>query len=116
MGYVGLLGVYMILLLPQLESSALLACLILFGAYYAATEGVLMAVASELLPPAQLTSGLALLTTVITLSRLVASILYGALWSWQGPRLTLCLFIIGLAASMLRAALIFSRQQGPAPE
>jgi MFS family permease len=115
MGYVGLLGVYTVLLLPQWEPFALLACLILFGAYYAATEGVLMAVASEILPPAQLTSGLALLTVVITLSRLVASVLYGALWSWQGPRLTLCLFIIGLAASMLRAALIFSRQQGPAP-
>jgi MFS family permease len=114
-GYVGLLGVYAILLLPQLESLALLACLILFGTYYAATEGVLMAVASELLPPAQLTSGLALLTTVVILSRLVASVLYGVLWSWQGPRLTLCLFIIGLSASMLCAALIFSRQPGPAP-
>ena len=48
-GYVGLLGTYAILLLPQLELFALLACLILFGIYYAASEGVLMAVASETL-------------------------------------------------------------------
>jgi hypothetical protein len=106
----------MILLLARLELVALLACLILLGAYYAATEGVLMAVASDLLPPAHLTSGLALLSTVSTLSRLVASVLYGALWSWQGPRLTLCLFTIGLAALTLCTALIVSRQSGSTPE
>ena len=112
-GYVGLLGVYTILLLPHLATFALLACLVLLGTYYAATDGVLMAVASELLPAAELTSGLALLTTVLLLSRLVASVLYGALWSWQGPRLTLCLFIAGLATAMLCATSLFSRRLAP---
>ena len=100
---------------PRLGLLALLACLILLGTYYAATDGVLIAVASELLPPGQLSSGLALLTTVIILARLVASVVYGALWSCRGPRLTLSLFIVGLAASMLCAALMFSRQPEPAP-
>ena len=72
-----------------------------------------MAVASERLPPAELTSGLALLTTAIILSRLVASFLYGAFWSWQGPRLTLILFIIGLTTAMLWAAVLFSHQSAP---
>jgi MFS family permease len=115
-GYSGLLGVYAILLSPRLEMLALLTCLILLGTYYAASDGVLSAMASELLPPVHLTSGLALLTTVIILSRLVASVLYGALWNYQGPHLTLCLFIMGLAASMLWAALVFSCQPEPAPE
>jgi MFS family permease len=108
-GYGGLLGVYAILLLPQLGLFALIACLLLLGTYYAATDGVLMAVASELLPPAHLTSGLALLTTATILSRLVASIVYGALWSWQGPDIALVLFIVGLASAMLCAALLCSR-------
>jgi MFS family permease len=112
-GYVGLLGVYAILLLLPLGTFALLASLVLLGTYYAATDGILMAIASEFLPPAELTSGLALLTTVIILSRLVASVLYGALWSWQGPRLTLCLFITGLAIAMLWAASLFSHRLAP---
>ena len=112
-GYVGLVGVYVIPLLLQLGTFALLAGLVLLGTYYAATDGILMAVASELLPPAELTSGLALLTTAIILSRLVASVLYGALWSWQGPHLTLCLFIAGLATAMLCAAALFSHRWPP---
>ena len=112
-GYVGLLGVYSILLWPNVATFALLGCLGLLGTYYAATDGVLMAVASECLPPAELTSGLALLTTVLLLSRLVASVLYGALWSWQGPRLTVCLFIMGMATAMLWAGALFSHRLAP---
>jgi hypothetical protein len=42
-GYGLLLGVYAILLLPQgLGTEALALCILLFGAYYAATDGVLM--------------------------------------------------------------------------
>jgi MFS family permease len=114
-GYVGLLTVYIVLLLPQLGMLALLACLMLFGTYYAATEGVLVALASALLPAAQLTSGLALLTTATILSRLVASILYGALWSWQGPQMALSVFIVGLAIAMTCTAFTLLRHH-PEPE
>ena len=112
-GYVGLWGYMSSCCCHNWDRSRSWPALVLLGTYYAATDGVLMAVASELLPPAELTSGLALLTTVIILSRLVASVLYGALWSWQGPRLTLCLFIAGLATAMLCAAALFSRRWEP---
>jgi MFS family permease len=114
-GYVGLLGVYTVLLWPHVSTFALLGCMGLLGTYYAATDSVLMAAASEFLPPTKLTSGLALLTTMLLLSRLVASVLYGALWSWQGHRRTLCFFIIGLGMAMLWAACLFSRRLSPEP-
>jgi MFS family permease len=113
-GYVVLLGVYALLLLPHLGLFALGGCLFLFGTYYAATEGVLMALASETLPQGQLTSGLALLTTTTILSRVVASILYGMLWSWEGPRIALLMFIIGLTTAILFAALSLARKPEPA--
>ena len=103
-------GVYHPAIVPIWERSHSWPRLVLLGTYYAATDGVLIAVASELVPPAQLTTGLALLTSVLLLSRLVASVLYGAFWSWQGPRLTLILFIIGLTTAMLCAAAVFSHQ------
>jgi hypothetical protein len=50
------MGVYALLLFPHLGLFALAGCLCLFGAYYAATKGMLMALASETLPQGQLTS------------------------------------------------------------
>ena len=72
-GYALLIVVYAMLLLPSVGVAELLVCLVLFGAYYAATDGVLMALASPILPIDLRTSGIALLTTATSLARLVAS-------------------------------------------
>ena len=74
-----------------------------FGAYYAATDGVLMALASETVPPHLRTSGLALLTSAIAVARLAAAILFGAMWSWYGPEWTVVVFIMGLVACIVAA-------------
>jgi MFS family permease len=107
-GYVCLLALYVILLLPAAGTVPVLAGLALFGAYYAATDGVLMALASEIVPPHLRTSGLALLTTATALARLVAAILFGALWSWRGPEATVAVFVGALtmctAVAMWRLA------------
>lgn len=54
----------------------LLLTVLLLGAYYAATDGALMALASEIVPPELRTSGLALLTTGMSLARLLSSLLF----------------------------------------
>jgi hypothetical protein len=86
-----------------------LMCLGLLGAYYACTDGVLMATASALLPSGLRAGGLALLATAIGLARLVASVLFGAAWNWWGLESALALFLIGLGATMLMAAPTLSR-------
>jgi MFS family permease len=101
-GYGLLLGVYAILLLPQgLGTEALALCILLFGAYYAATDGVLMAFASSLLPGEARTSGLATLTAATGLGSLAASLIFGALWTLFGPETAVSVFASALVLAVL---------------
>jgi MFS family permease len=103
-GHVPVLGIYALLLVPELPLSGILACVTLLGTYYAATDGVLSALASGLLPAEQLTTGLAIVSTASALARLLASSLFGAVWSWHGPDFALALFAAGLALATVAAA------------
>ena len=58
----------------------------LLSAYYAATEGVLMALGSAVLPDAVRTTGLAVLTTATALARLGASLVFGVVWMRIGDQ------------------------------
>jgi len=103
LGYVLLAGAYGTLLLPQMNYPIALLMLVLLGSYYAATDGVLMALASGMLPTHLRTTGLALLTTGTGLARLIASTLYGTAWSWFGAERALIVFTGGLVAVLLLA-------------
>jgi MFS family permease len=108
-GY-GLLGLaYGVLLLPGLPQVLSLGVLLLLGLYYAATDGVLSALASAMLPEQWRTTGLAILTTGTGLARLLASLGYGALWTYLGPGPALTVFLIGLALTVLLAWVFLSR-------
>ena len=103
-GYVLLLAAYLVLLLPAPGFVAVTACLTLLGAYYAATDGVLMALAGATLPSSHVGSGIALITTAIALARLVAAVVFGALWSWGGPDRAVLVFGLGLIVAILATA------------
>jgi MFS family permease len=103
-GYLLLLGAYLVLLLPGPGLVTLAACLLLLGAYYAATDGVLMALAGATLPASHVGSGIALLTTAIALARLAAAVAFGALWSWGGPERAVLAFGVGLVLAILGTA------------
>lgn len=96
-GYVVLAVVYGLLLGPIGGLPLLMACLILHGTYYAATDGILAAVGSSVLPDHLRSSGLALLMTGQSLGRLSASIAFGALWTVGGPELALVVASVALA-------------------
>lgn len=81
-----------------------LIALALLGAYYACTDGVLMAAASTFLPERLRASGLAILTTATGLARLFASVMFGAVWDGWGIEAALGLFAAGLAAVLLLTA------------
>jgi hypothetical protein len=63
-----------------------------------------MALASATLPPALRGSGLALVVTATSLGRLLASILFGTIWTWQNVDTAIVAFGIGLVISMAFAA------------
>jgi hypothetical protein len=100
-GYALLLGVYAVLLAPAPGLAELAAVFALFGAYYAATDGVLMALASAVVPGGLRTSGLALLTTATGLARLLAAVLFGALWTWRGVETAVIVYVGALLAALL---------------
>jgi MFS family permease len=84
-GYLLLAVVYLMLLMPAKHMIfPLVIAVVLFGIYYAATDGVLAAMAAAVLPQRHSGSGLAVLATASNLSRLGASIIFGVLWSFAG--------------------------------
>ncbi|MGH2368261.1 MAG: MFS transporter, partial [Chloroflexota bacterium] len=108
-GYALLLPVYAILLLPSAGYVELLGALALFGAYYAATDGVLMALGSAVLAPELRTTGLGLLTTGTSLARLLASVVFGAAWTQWGMEAAVLLFGGGLLVAIGLAAVTLGR-------
>src|SRR5215213_796433 len=108
-GYGLLAGVYALLLLPGLTQFLILGVLLLLGLYYAATDGVISALASAILPEQWRTTGLAIMTTGIGLARLLASLGYGALWTYLGPNQALSLFRLGLCITVLIAWICLNR-------
>ncbi|MCY4120845.1 MAG: MFS transporter [Acidobacteria bacterium] len=84
--------------------SDLAVCILLLGGYYALTEGVLMALASAMLPAEIRGTGLALLTTATSLGRLAASIAFGAAWAGYGPTAALTGFVVALGGATGAAA------------
>jgi MFS family permease len=102
-GYVALLSVYCLLMAPSAGALTVAGALALLGTYYAATDGVIAAMGSACLPEALRGSGLALLGTATSAARLVASIVFGALWTWVGVNAAVGLFAAGLVVAMLLA-------------
>jgi MFS family permease len=103
-GYVPLLLAYGLLLVSSFGLLELSLCLLLLGIYYAATDGVLMALASTTVPEHLRGSGLALVVTATSLARLVASIAFGALWTAFDARTAIAAFAIALAVTLCLAA------------
>lgn len=104
-GYLLLLCVYGALLAP-IDGVVLVAlALALLGGYYAATDGVLMAFGSALVPDDVRGSGLALLGTTVNVSRLLASVVFGALWAAWGIEAAIGVFAVALVIAICLAAL-----------
>ena len=92
----------------------LAAVLGLLGAYYAATDGVLMALGSAIVPDEIRGSGLALLGTATSVARLVASLAFGALWTVWGLDAAFIVFGVGLVVAAGLAAVALLRAREPA--
>ena len=100
-GYVILILLYtLVLSVERINAVMLVGCLVLHGLYYAATEGVLMALASAVIPAHQRTSGIAVVATAIGLAKLLSSVVFGALWQATGVRDAVIFFIIALGIAL----------------
>jgi hypothetical protein len=82
----------------------LVAVLALHGTFYAATDGVLMAVTGPLLPERLRASGMAGVQTVQAVARLLSSALFGVAWTALGSTGALAAACAALAAAVGGAA------------
>jgi MFS family permease len=106
LGHGVLLVVYVLLLVPSAGVQRVFLAVILLGAYYAATDGVLMAVAGAMVPPGLRGSGFALLTTSTNVCRLVASIAFGWMWTTWDAQVAVVSFVAALACSIPIAVVV----------
>lgn len=118
-GHVLLLLAYGLLLSPAGGPAVAVCVLVLHGAFYAATDGVLAAAAADAVPAGQRGAGLALVGTGQALARFACSLLFGALWSavggtgalgWSAGALALC--VLG-AAAVLREPATTTVEESP---
>lgn len=84
--------------------------LALLGSYYAATDGVLAALASGLLPAEWRASGLALIQTVVGLGKLAASLMAGFLMDRGNVASMAAVFLTMAAVCTSSAVILLGRQ------
>jgi MFS family permease len=102
---------YGVLLMTSVGYLALALSLLALGGYFAATEGVLTALAGAVLPERLQASGIGLLITVTSLGRLLSSLAFGGLWFALGLQTAVLCFSAALALAMMSAAPLLLRAQ-----
>ncbi|MFG2309644.1 MFS transporter [Streptomyces sp. NPDC048566] len=115
-GHGALLLAYALLLGSWRGTTAACAVLLLHGAFYAATDGVLMAAASDSVPGELRASGLALVQTGQATARFACSLWIGAAWTAWGDRTALAASAVLLAAGALCALGLRPLRPGTSPE
>jgi MFS family permease len=89
--------------------------LLLLGTFYAATDGVMSALATRLVPAASRASGISAAQTVVAMFRFVASLGFGLLWQFGSLQTAMLVMGIGLALAIpLAGALLQVRTEGSA--
>jgi MFS family permease len=111
LGHLCLALVYGVLLASGGSSVTVLVVLALLGAYYAATEGVLAAMVSAVVPRSERGSGLGLLSTATSVGRMGASLAFGWAWTAWGDAAALAAFAATLPVGLLVAGVLLSRAQ-----
>ncbi|WP_327417043.1 MFS transporter [Streptomyces sp. NBC_01233] len=115
LGHCALLGAYALLLTP-VSPPTVVGVLALLGIFYAATDGVLMALAAPALPAAGRAGGLAVLQTGQALARLLGAAGFGAAWTLWGQRPALWAAAPALAGALAAASRILPTTPPTAPE
>ena len=114
-GHGVLLLAYGLVLAPASGGAVAVCVLVLHGAFYASTDGVLAAAAADAVPAGQRGAGLALVGTGQALARFGCSFAFGAAWSAVGGQAALGWFAGALAVCVAGAALVLRGPAGDRP-
>lgn len=112
-GHAALLLAYACTVVPFGGNATTIVCLLLLGAFYAATDGVLAALAGQFTPEGSTASGIAATQTVVALSRLLASTGFGVLWFGLGRRNAVLVVTAALVVAIVIAAVLMRPLRRP---
>ncbi|MEV7966791.1 MFS transporter [Sphaerisporangium sp. NPDC088356] len=108
-GYLAILGCYFLILWG--DGVVLLAVALgLRGLGYAATDGVISALAGPLVPKTQRATGLAIVQTGQAVAAMAGAWCFGALWTVVGPRQAVAVMAVGLGLALVLAAVLLRRE------
>ncbi|MEU4675571.1 MFS transporter [Micromonospora sp. NPDC023737] len=112
-GYAALGVTYLLLAGPVTGWPLLVLALTLYGVFYAATDGVLIALAGPVLPARLRTTGIALVQSGQALAYLVSSVLFGLGWQAWGPENSARVAAVAVAVVLLVTVLLLAPAYGP---
>ncbi|MFG2046717.1 MFS transporter [Micromonospora sp. NPDC048935] len=105
-GYTALGATYLLLAGPVDGWPLIALTLLLYGGFYAATDGVLIALAGPVLPARLRTTGIALVQTGQALAYLVSSVLFGLAWQAWGPQVAIRTAAVAVAGVLVLTLLL----------
>ncbi|WP_053736715.1 MFS transporter [Nocardia sp. NRRL S-836] len=109
-GYGALTVVYLLLFGPLGGWPLLVLVVLLYGVFYAATDGVLMALAGPVLPESLRTTGIALIQSGQALAYLGSSVLFGLGWQFLGPEAATRIAALAVVLALAATAALLGRK------
>ena len=82
---------------------------LLLGLYYAATDGVVMALLARNLPDTVRATGMAVMTSLVSVARMGASVLFGWVWTELSHEVAVAAFACGLALALALTVVVMRR-------
>ena len=108
-----LIIVYLVMGFSGLGIGAALLCLVLLGSYYAATDGVVPAMVSQLVATHVRASGIAFITVVIAVGRMISALVFATLFETLGRSTAMVVLAVTMAIAVVLASRLIST---PRPE
>ncbi|GAA3655688.1 nitrate/nitrite transporter NarK [Lentzea atacamensis] len=109
-GYGALTAVYLLLFGPLGGWPLLVLVVLLYGVFYAATDGVLMALAGPVLPERLRTTGIALIQSGQALAYLGSSVLFGLAWQFWSPEAATRIAAAAVVLALITTAALLGRR------
>ncbi|HEX7304379.1 MFS transporter [Lentzea sp.] len=109
-GYGALTAVYLLLHGPLGGWPLLVLVVLLYGVFYACTDGVLMALAGPVLPERLRTTGIALIQSGQALAYLGSSVLFGLAWQFWSPEAATRTAAVAVVLALVTTAALLGRR------
>lgn len=110
-GYGALTVVYLLLHGPLGGWPLLVLVVVLYGVFYACTDGVLMALAGPVLPERLRTTGIALIQSGQAIAYLGSSVLFGLAWQFWSPEAATRIAAVAVVCALITTAALLGRRR-----